>query len=268
LTPAISSVSPAKVDTGGGESITITGSNFEGGTPNASVSLGNNQCQDVNVLSATQIRCNTPAVTTEEKVAVIVTNGGKSAGKASAPCAGCLEFADIKGPKVTEFFPLENSEVSILVSAKVKFNEAVKPTTVSQTSFFISGTNVVGTTFCDFACQTACGGASNVKAICFKPSQPLAYSSNYTGTVRDSITDLKDNKLQGAGSDGTLKWNFKTRCINCGNPWLGDIAAASGFTSSTNYRLYSVTGQPTPVGEATSDNYHLKSGFIYSSQTQ
>ena len=62
------------------------------------------------------------------------------------------------------------------------------------------------------------------------------------------------------------KWSFKTRCINCGNPWLGDIAAASGFTSSTNYRLYSVTGQPTPVGEAQSGDYHLKSGFIHSSQ--
>ena len=63
-----------------------------------------------------------------------------------------------------------------------------------------------------------------------------------------------------------LKWDFKTRCQGCGNPWLGDIAAASGFTSSTNYRLYSVTGQPTPVGEAQSGDYHLKSGFIHSSQ--
>lgn len=81
--------------------------------------------------------------------------------------------------------------------------------------------------------------------------------------------DLKPSRLIWPGPEpGSLKWDFRTRCIGCGNPWLGDIAAASSFTSSSKYKLYSVTGQPTPVGEATSSKFTLKSGFIYSSQTQ
>jgi YD repeat-containing protein len=41
---------------------------------------------------------------------------------------------------------------------------------------------------------------------------------------------------------------LRTGCQGCGNPWLGDIAAPSGVTQSSKYKLYSVTGQPTRAG--------------------
>jgi hypothetical protein len=266
LAPSVTTVAPATVDVGGGTSITLTGTNFEGGTPNAQVTLGSKQCQEVNVVSDSQIKCVTPPFDAEATVDVKVKNGGASAGAAEGVCAGCLTIKDILGPKVTEGFPQQNAVVSILVSAKAKFNEPVDALTITSTSFHISGTNVIGNTSCNFECNKPCAGATNVTAICFKPTQPLQYSGSYTVVATDAITDLKGNKLQGVDAQGQLKWNFSTRCQGCGNPWLGDIAAASGFTSSGKYKLYSVTGQPTPVGEATSANYKLQSGFIYSSQ--
>jgi hypothetical protein len=196
---------------GGGDLITITGTNFEGGVPNAVVLLGTQRCLEVNVVSASQIKCVTPPMP-EGTVDVTVRNGGASAGITLSPCAGCLTAKDIRGPKITEGFPQQASAVSVHHSAKAGFNEDLDPRTVAPTSFHIAG--VTGDTFCSSECDTPCAGASAVRTICFKPSQPLQAGTNFTVVATDAITDSKGNKLQGVDATGQLRWTFRTCAEN------------------------------------------------------
>jgi hypothetical protein len=203
----VSAVAPATVDVGGGEVITITGTNFEGGSPNARVSLGNKQCLNVNVASTVQIRCVTPLFDAEGTVDVMVVNGGVSAGS-SGSCAGCLTAKDVRGPRVIEVFPPQHAAVKPGVSAKARFSEDVDPRTIDASSFHITG--VAGDVFCNFACDAPCAGASAVRDVCFKPSQPLQAHATFFGVATGAITDLKGNALQGVDSRGELKWSFIT----------------------------------------------------------
>jgi hypothetical protein len=203
-------------------------------------------------------------VAEEKEVQVTVTNGGKTAGLASAPWC-CLRFEDVRGPRVAEGAPLQDAQVSVLARCKVRFSEPVDASTLAGAFFISGGAGVTGALFCNWDCSASCAGLASTNAACFKPAQPLAYGTSYQCVVTDAVKDLRGHRLENA-VDGQVRWSFTTRCQGCGNPWLGDIAAASGFTSSAKYKLYSVTGQPTPVGTASSASYKLQSGFIYSSQ--
>src|SRR5207248_559697 len=71
--PAITSVSPNNGPTGGGTSVTITGSNFING---ATVSFGGTAATGVTVVSPTSITATSPATLTAGTVDVTVTTSG------------------------------------------------------------------------------------------------------------------------------------------------------------------------------------------------
>jgi hypothetical protein len=113
--------------------------------------------------------------------------------------------------------------------------------------------------------------SGDTQSFIYKPAAQLAYSQAYTCTVKATVkTKLTGKFLKptlglngGAPAQDKDQWQFTTRCEGCGNPWLGDISAAAGISQGGTYKLFSVTGQPTPVGEATNSDYKLQSGFIY-----
>jgi hypothetical protein len=149
--------------------------------------------------------------------------------------------------------------VSVLAKMTVVFTRAINPDTVTKDSFSIS--EVTGQITHE---------ADN-KTFYFKPDQQLQYAKQYTCKVTTAVKSAfrgKALKTTIAPNNGTPdpafdEWTFTTRCEGCGNPWLGDISAAAGISSGGSYKLFSVTGQPTPVGEASNDQYKLQSGFIY-----
>ena len=97
----------------------------------------------------------------------------------------------------------------------------------------------------------------------FKPDHPLGFKQNYMAKVLGGTAQNKPVRFDnGRGLVADATWNFTTRCDGCGNPWLGSISAASGFTKSTHYKLYTNTGEPSAVGPTTSSHYHLGSGFV------
>ncbi len=79
--PAIASVTPVAGTTGGGNTITITGTDFR---PGATVTVGGIPCTSITVVSSTSITCVTPAVA-EGPTTIVVTNvSGGSGTKAAA----------------------------------------------------------------------------------------------------------------------------------------------------------------------------------------
>jgi hypothetical protein len=77
--PEVSGLTPSEGDEAGGTTVTITGNNFIVGTA-ATVMFGANEATEVNVVSATEINCKSPAGT--ETVNVSVTQDGKTSNTA------------------------------------------------------------------------------------------------------------------------------------------------------------------------------------------
>jgi len=148
--------------------------------------------------------------------------------------------------------------ISVLAKMTVVFTRPIDEASVTKDSFSIG--EITG----------KISHESDFKTYYFTPDAQLAYSKQYTCKVTTAVK----SKLRGkplhttVSSNGTPnadydEWTFTTRCEGCGNPWLGDISAAAGISSGGSYKLFSVTGQPTPVGEASNEQYKLQSGFIY-----
>jgi hypothetical protein len=76
-TPDVTGVNPTSGSAAGGNTLTITGSNFAAG---ATVSVGNQPCTPVTIVSATTLTCVAPAGTAGTTVDIAVTNVGTAAG--------------------------------------------------------------------------------------------------------------------------------------------------------------------------------------------
>ena len=72
--PTVTSISPNSGPAAGGQSVTITGTNFSTGS--ATVKFGNNAATSVSVASDSSITCNTPAGAAGAVDVVVTTNGG------------------------------------------------------------------------------------------------------------------------------------------------------------------------------------------------
>jgi hypothetical protein len=73
-TPTVTAISPNTGPTAGGQSVTITGTDFSTGS--ATVKFGNNAATSVSVASDTSITCNTPAGAAGSVDVTVTTNGG------------------------------------------------------------------------------------------------------------------------------------------------------------------------------------------------
>ena len=71
--PGLTSLTPNEGPAAGGQSVTLTGTDFTGAT---SVTIGGNECTDLVVVNATTITCTTPAGTPGPRNVVVTTPGG------------------------------------------------------------------------------------------------------------------------------------------------------------------------------------------------
>ena len=173
-------------------------------------------------------------------------------------------------PVVTKYSPF-GDRISVLAQMTVTFSRPMDPASViAPGAVTIKG--ITGTTTYDAPTKTAT----------FVPAQQLPYGSPEICVVlggAGGVTSLAQGKPLAThlAPSGTAvdpnqdSWAFTTRCEGCGNPWLGDISAAAGISTGGNYKLFSVTGAPTPVGTAyagteAAHTYKLESGFLYATQ--
>ncbi|QXU40125.1 MBG domain-containing protein [Pedobacter sp. D749] len=151
--PTVTALSPTSGPTGGGTSVTITGTNFSGTT---AVTFGATSATGFTVNSATQITATAPAGTGTVDVR-ITTTGGTSATSASD------QFTYVAAPTVTALSPTSGP-------------------TGGGTSVTITGTNFSGTTAVTFGATAATGFTVN------SATQITATAPAGTGTVDVRIT--------------------------------------------------------------------------------
>ena len=96
ITPKLTSISPNFGSTTGGNTVTITGTDFTGATE---VKVGDLSCSSFTVVSSTTITCITPARIAPGPVGIIVTTGGGPTKKSSP-------FTYILPPVITSISPL------------------------------------------------------------------------------------------------------------------------------------------------------------------
>jgi hypothetical protein len=162
---------------------------------------------------------------------------------------------------------------TVLARLTIVFSRDVDPVTVNEQTIGIEG--VEGVVHYQSTSRTAT----------FVPQTQLAYSTEYTAFVRggdEGVRSLRTSKAlkPTLARPGDLVdplrdvWVFTTRHEGEGQAWVGDVAAAAGFSESGRYKLFSVTGQPRPVGTATGTTasgektWTLQSGFAPATRAQ
>lgn len=270
----VTSIVPSFGKTAGGDTVTITGTGFDS---TSTASLGTAKLSAVHVTGSTQLTGVTPATTTADmqSVDVTVTTG--------SGCKGTLangwQWNNEKGgPKLLSYFPQNGAKASVLATVVAKFD--IQVAQVNNTDLTIDSVQgdvlkyhsdgslcPLGTT--DSTCSPCYPNTANGATCTFKPQKALDYGTTYTARVTNGIT----SQVSGAPLSNPTTWTFTTRKQGELDPWIGDISAASGLTSSAQYKLYSTTGQPTPVGTACdgkgctgTHTYKLQSGFIHAAQ--
>lgn len=163
--------------------------------------------------------------------------------------------------------------ITVLARLSVVFSRDLDPATVTEQTIGIEG--VAGSVQYKATSRTAF----------FVPAEQLAYGTAYTAFVKggdDGVRSLRGGKNLKAtlAPEGSVvdplrdSWVFTTRHEGEGQAWVGDIAAAAGFAEGENYRLFSVTGQPRPMGEtvgrsaAGEKRWTLQSGFMPATRAQ
>ncbi len=232
--PTVTALSPTSGPTGGGTSVTITGTNFSGTT---AVTFGATAATGVTVISATQITATAPAGTGTVDVR-ITTTGGTSATNASD------QFTYLAAPTVTALNPTSGP-------------------TSGGTSVTITGTNFSGTTAVTFGATAATGFTVN------SATQITATAPAGTGTVDVRITTTGGTSATSASDQFTYlaaptvtalsptsgPTSGGTSVTITGTNFSGATAVTFGATAATGFTVNSATQitATAPAGTGTVD---------------
>lgn len=136
-------------------------------------------------------------------------------------------------PTVEQTYPEKNQEnVCLLDPIQAFFSEPIDVTTLLNEENFYTDPS-----------HRFSRSVPNVKTFNASPGNPYLSNSNYTATLKDNITDVCGNKLDGDNNGepgGDYSWSFKTGNTLYCDPIIENLAPSSGFyndeiTISGNY---------------------------------
>ncbi|MBE2285889.1 MAG: IPT/TIG domain-containing protein [Prosthecobacter sp.] len=228
--PTVTAISPTSGPTGGGTSVTITGTNFTGAT---GVTIGGAAATSVTVLNATTITCLTPAGTAGAKSVVVTTPGGSNS-------ANSLFTYVAPAPTVTAITPSSG------------------PTT-GGTSVTITGTNFTGATgvtiggaaatsvsvvnATTITCVTPAGTAGAKSVVVTTPGGSNSANSLFTYVAPPTVTSVAP--ANGPIAGGTSVTITGTNFAGATGVTIGGVTATSvSVVNSTSITCV------TPAGTA------------------
>jgi len=210
--PNITGISPFVGSTAGGNSITITGTNFTGET---TVTFDGLAATTINVVNSTTITCITPARSTAGAVGIIVTSEGRTSSAFSS-------FTYITPPVITSILPSSGS-------------------TLGGTNVTITGTNFTGATSVTFdgLVATSLNVVNSTTITCITPAHitgvvgiivttgggPSATFSSFTYNTPPNITGI--SQLTGSTAGGTSVTITGTSFTGAISVTFGGLAATS-----------------------------------------
>ena len=162
--------------------------------------------------------------------------------------AGCAkdDFVDTVGvcPKVASTNPINSAtDVALNQTITVTFNEAVNPSTITQNSFTITGTEVLVGEI-TYSEQTAT----------FDPAVNLTPNTTYVGKITTAVKDLKGNAIQ-----EDYVWTFSTGATL--QPIVIETSPTSNETGVVLNKLVSATfNMPMDATTLNGTTFTLKQG--------
>lgn len=209
LAPTVSAVTPAAGPMGGGQTVTITGTNFSNTPSTPTVTFGGTSAASVTYVNSTTLRCVTPAHALGP-VTVVVTNPDTQTGS----LANAYTFSTT--PTVTSINP-----TSDLIGGGT-------PLTITGTSFVVGATATIG--------PNLIGSITVVSATTitgFTPSVPTAGVMGVTVTNPGpySATLASAFTYRYGPNDQTAKFQWDTTLVNSTNRWYLDFNTYTAFTT-------------------------------------
>jgi hypothetical protein len=210
--PNITGISPLVGSTTGGNSITITGTNFTGET---SVTFDGLDATSINVVNSTTITCITPARTTAGDVGIIVTSEGRTSTAFSS-------FTYITPPVITSISPSSGSTLggTNTTITGTNFTGAIS---VTFDGLAATSINVVNST--TITCITPAHSAGAVNVIVTTGGGPSASFSSFTYNTPPNITGI--SQLTGSTAGGTSVTITGTSFTGATSVTFGGLAATS-----------------------------------------
>jgi len=153
--------------------------------------------------------------------------------------------SDVLGPTVVSVSPVSGATaVSTSTVVSVIFNEALDPSTLTDSTFTLSSTSSAVTGTATYSVST--------KTAYFTPSSPLDYNTTYTALLINGITDLAGNPLYSTlqlefGIQYT--WSFSTE-----NSWIVKTTSAS-FPNRRHHASLAYDGKVWVIGGWDGTNY-------------
>ncbi|WP_199228409.1 putative Ig domain-containing protein [Caulobacter sp. D4A] len=231
--PTVTSISPTAGPTGGGTSVTITGTNLSGAT---AVSFGGTAATGFTVNSATQITATAPAGSAGTVDVRVTTAGGQSATSAAD------QYTYVAAPTVTAVSPTTGS-------------------TAGGTSVTITGTNLSGATAVTFGGTAATGytvnsatqitatapagsaGTVDIRVTTVGGQSATSASDQFTYSALPTVTSISPTAgPTGGGTSVTIS----------GTNFTGVTAVTFGATAATGFTFNSATSitATAPAGSA------------------
>ncbi|GHU07467.1 hypothetical protein FACS189431_2090 [Alphaproteobacteria bacterium] len=271
--PSLSAISPDSGSTGGGQSVTLTGTDFDTITNSNAVTIGGANCA-ITAVSDTTITCTTPAGALGAKTVTITTGGGST----SLPGA----YTYLLTPGITSVSPntlsLSGGNITIYGSNFVSGATTVQISGQDCTSVNVANANQLTCTAPSLAAGlasiavTTSGGTGNGNNLLNYLPQPTITSVNptggllaggtpvtITGTGFDTVGGTNSVKIDNNTCTITNATATKITCtVPAGSSGAKDVQVDTAGGSTTSNSAY--TYFDTPTGTQITPNYGSTAG--------
>ena len=244
----LQSITPASGPRAGGTAVTIKGGGFV--IPEIEVLIGGKALVNKRIVDEQTITGTTPPSDRLESVDVVAKRWGEE-----ARLSGGFTYEDIVAPQIVWVYPLPNAQDVHPNQARMRvaFSEPMDPGSININSVYIDGVSGSVTYEEDIA------SSPPMYIATFTPHHPLAANRVYSAQVTTSVADPAGNHLA-----RTKRWGFRTLDITNDTLFVVPFSASGGSGESSSYKLFCITGQPTPIDLATrgrSARFYLEAGF-------
>lgn len=236
--PTFSAVSPSVVSSSGGDTVTITGSNFI----NPTVSINSSPCTNLNLSNSSTLTCDVPASATGSQTILITNEDGQTD-------TGTIIYVNPPTMTVTMQAGLPTGSNDVLAeSFTLTFNSSVSIQNFTMAD--ISASNVTLSSFTETVTNSEWTVIATVQSSdAFSVTVPAGAFNEFNGVDNEDTAVYNGSAIHSSDLKATsLGWveTSPHEGINAKANW--SIASESTYLESQSIQFYSDSGCGTTVG--------------------
>jgi len=254
--PTVTGVSPSSGSTGGGTSVTISGTNFASG---ATVSFGSVAATNVTVVNSTTITATTPAGTAGAVTVTVTNSGGPSGSLASG-------FTYVAAPSVSSVSP-NSGPVAGGTPVTITGTNFANGATVTFGSTGATNVTVVNSTTITATTPAASVGAVTVTVTVGGQSGGLTSGFTYVGQPTVTAVSPSTGSTSGGSSVTITGTNFAPGAtVNFASNAATNVTVVNSTTITATTPAGTTGAVTVTVTNVGSQSGSLANGFTYTVQ--